>query len=172
MKKDKGMCVLLVCIWEYYLCDKTTCEIEKYISVWKYCTDNFWSLYYYYMRYYYYYCSICKMTAGTSPHDGNLCVWISLSSLHNVVWWNFHILTVMLLRCFSCEVCCSLHVCYQCYAENKCKFAGDPGVSGKEDIHPKLILTQISFVYNIHFSCPTILKFCTEHGSFTAVLCA
>ena len=27
-------------------------------------------------------------------------------------------------------------------------------------------------IHNIHFNCPIILKFCTEHGSITAVLCA
>ena len=32
--------------------------------------------------------------------------------------------------------------------------------------------TQISFVHNIRFNCPIGLKFCTEHGSNTAVLCA
>ena len=35
-----------------------------------------------------------------------------------------------------------------------------------------LKLYEISFVHNIHFSCPIILKFCTEHDSVTAVLCA
>ena len=33
-------------------------------------------------------------------------------------------------------------------------------------------ILQIFFVYNIHFSCPIILKFCIEYGSTTAVLCA
>ena len=32
--------------------------------------------------------------------------------------------------------------------------------------------TQILSIHNIHFSCPIILKFCTEHGSITAMLCA
>ena len=30
----------------------------------------------------------------------------------------------------------------------------------------------ISFVYNISFNCLFVLKFCREHGSYTAVLCA
>ena len=30
---------------------------------------------------------------------------------------------------------------------------------------------EISLTHNINFSCPTLLKFCTEHGSVTAVLC-
>ena len=37
---------------------------------------------------------------------------------------------------------------------------------------PKLQSRKTSFVNNICFSCPSILKFCTEHGSVTAVLCA
>ena len=32
--------------------------------------------------------------------------------------------------------------------------------------------TQVSFAHNIHFSCQITLKFCTEHGSITAMLCA
>ena len=38
--------------------------------------------------------------------------------------------------------------------------------------HLKLKSREISFVHNIRFSCPIVLKFCTEHGSITAVLCA
>ena len=39
------------------------------------------------------------------------------------------------------------------------------------EIHPKFKSCSISFVHNIHFSCSIILRFCTEHGSITAVLC-
>ena len=43
------------------------------------------------------------------------------------------------------------------------------------DILIKLVLNsnlkKILFVHNIHFSCPIILKICTEHGSIIAVLC-
>ena len=38
--------------------------------------------------------------------------------------------------------------------------------------HIKLKLFDIVFIHNIHFSCPIILKYCTEHGSDTAVLYA
>ena len=44
------------------------------------------------------------------------------------------------------------------------------------DICPKLILdsylTKASFVQKMHFSCQIILKIYTEHGSYTAMLCA
>ena len=36
----------------------------------------------------------------------------------------------------------------------------------------KLKSRQISFVHNLHLSCPIISKFCTEHSSVTAMLCA
>ena len=39
------------------------------------------------------------------------------------------------------------------------------------DIPPKLKSREISFVFDIRFSCLITLKFCTEHGSITAVLC-
>ena len=35
--------------------------------------------------------------------------------------------------------------------------------------HLKLKSREISFIHNIRFSCPIVLKFCTEHGSITAV---
>ena len=38
--------------------------------------------------------------------------------------------------------------------------------------HRKLISRAISFVHIFHFDCPFALQFCTEHGSYTAVLCA
>ena len=38
--------------------------------------------------------------------------------------------------------------------------------------HLKFKSREISFDQNIHFSCQIVLKFCTEHGSYTAVLCA
>ena len=31
---------------------------------------------------------------------------------------------------------------------------------------------EIAFAYNLLLSCQMVLKFCTEHGSITAVLCA
>ena len=34
------------------------------------------------------------------------------------------------------------------------------------------LLTQILLVSNLFLHCPIILKFCTEHGNITAVLCA
>ena len=40
------------------------------------------------------------------------------------------------------------------------------------ETHLKLKSRDISFVHNIRFHCPIGLKFCTEHGSDTAVLCA
>ena len=40
------------------------------------------------------------------------------------------------------------------------------------ETHLKLKSCEISFVHNIHLNCPMGLKFCTEHGSDTAVLCA
>ena len=42
----------------------------------------------------------------------------------------------------------------------------------QSETHPKLKSREISFVHNVRFSCPIFLKFCTEHGSITAVLCA
>ena len=42
------------------------------------------------------------------------------------------------------------------------------------DIRPKIIKLKsrdILFVYNIRFNNPIVLKFCTEHGSYTVVLC-
>ena len=36
----------------------------------------------------------------------------------------------------------------------------------------KLKSREIAFLHNISFSCPIVLKFCTEHGSDTAMLCA
>ena len=38
-------------------------------------------------------------------------------------------------------------------------------------IRIKLKAHNIDFVYYIHVDCPIGLKFCTEHGSDTAVLC-
>ena len=35
----------------------------------------------------------------------------------------------------------------------------------------KLKLCEISFIHNIHFSCQTTLRFCTEHDSDIAMLC-
>ena len=40
------------------------------------------------------------------------------------------------------------------------------------ETHLKLKSRENSFVNNIHFNCPIGLKFCTEHGNDTAVLCA
>ena len=40
------------------------------------------------------------------------------------------------------------------------------------ETHLKLKSHVIVFDHNIRFSCPTVLKFCTEHSSDTAVLCA
>ena len=40
------------------------------------------------------------------------------------------------------------------------------------ETHLKLKSHEISFVHIISFNCPISLKFCTEHGSDTAVLCA
>ena len=39
------------------------------------------------------------------------------------------------------------------------------------ETHLKLKSRKISFVHNIRFSCPFVLKFCREYGSITAVLC-
>ena len=36
----------------------------------------------------------------------------------------------------------------------------------------KLKILQILFAHNSCLNCQIILKFCTEHGSITAVLCA
>ena len=36
----------------------------------------------------------------------------------------------------------------------------------------KALTCEISFIYNIRFSCPIVLKFGTEHGNGTVVLCA
>ena len=38
--------------------------------------------------------------------------------------------------------------------------------------HLKLKSHKILFIYKIHFICVIILKFCTEHGSINAMLCA
>ena len=35
----------------------------------------------------------------------------------------------------------------------------------------KLKFCKISFIHNIHISYKVVLKFCTEHGNITAVLC-
>ena len=40
------------------------------------------------------------------------------------------------------------------------------------EIHLKLKFHEISFAHNSCFSSPIALKFCTEHDSVTAVLCA
>ena len=40
------------------------------------------------------------------------------------------------------------------------------------EIHLKLKSRETSFIHNICFSYPIILKFFTEHGSDTAMLCA
>ena len=43
------------------------------------------------------------------------------------------------------------------------------------EIHPKLILNlnvMSSFHMNCFLVCPIMLKFCTEHGSDTAMFCA
>ena len=40
------------------------------------------------------------------------------------------------------------------------------------ETHPKLKSCGNSFVHNIRFNCPIVLKFCTEHDSITVVLCA
>ena len=40
------------------------------------------------------------------------------------------------------------------------------------ETHLKLKSCEIFFAHNICFIYPIILKFCTEHGSITAVLCA
>ena len=40
------------------------------------------------------------------------------------------------------------------------------------ETHPKLKCHEISFVHKIRCRSPIVLKFCTEHGSDTAVLCA
>ena len=42
---------------------------------------------------------------------------------------------------------------------------------GKSLLNLSQTLTDL-FIQYIHFSCLIILKFCTEHGSTTAVLCA
>ena len=39
-------------------------------------------------------------------------------------------------------------------------------------MHLELKYHEISFGHNLLLSCQIILKFCTEHGSITAVLCA
>ena len=40
------------------------------------------------------------------------------------------------------------------------------------EIHLKLKSHKISFIHTIHSSCQIVSKFCTEHGSITAMLCA
>ena len=40
------------------------------------------------------------------------------------------------------------------------------------ETHRRLKSCEILFVHNLSFSSPIILKFCTEHGSITAVHCA
>ena len=40
------------------------------------------------------------------------------------------------------------------------------------EIHPKLKFREISFTNKVLRSCQIISKFCTEHGSVIAVLCA
>ena len=52
----------------------------------------------------------------------------------------------------------------------------DPGslwnIRYPSEIHLKLKSREISFAHNPCFSWPITLKFCTEHGSITAMLCA
>ena len=48
----------------------------------------------------------------------------------------------------------------------------DNKVENPSKISPQLKSRKISFVHNISCSRRIILKFCTEHGSHTAVLCA
>ena len=43
-------------------------------------------------------------------------------------------------------------------------------IPSKTDLQLKLY--EIAFVHNLLLSCQMVLKFCTEHGSITAVLCA
>ena len=40
------------------------------------------------------------------------------------------------------------------------------------ETHLKLKSRKISFIHNSHSKFPIVLKFCTEHGSTTVVLCA
>ena len=40
------------------------------------------------------------------------------------------------------------------------------------ETHLKTKSREISFAHNFRFNCPIVLKFCTEHGSDTAVPCA
>ena len=47
-----------------------------------------------------------------------------------------------------------------------------PNMEYPSEKHLKLKSRKISFVHNSHIEFPIILKFCTEHGSTTAVLCA
>ena len=46
------------------------------------------------------------------------------------------------------------------------------GIGYPPQTHIKVKSRGISFVNNVHFNCPIVLKFCTEYGSITAVLCA
>ena len=52
----------------------------------------------------------------------------------------------------------------------------DPGalcnIGYPSETHLKLKSCEISFVYNSYLSWPIVLRFFTEHGSITAVLCA
>ena len=53
------------------------------------------------------------------------------------------------------------------------KVGSQPGVlhdvGYPSETHLKLKSRDISFVHNIRFSCPIVLKFCTAHGSITAM---
>ena len=64
----------------------------------------------------------------------------------------------------------SLYVMYQAAKledPRRCCTMGYPS-----ETHLKLKSHEILFIHNIHFSDQIIFKFCTEHGSNTAVLCA
>ena len=50
--------------------------------------------------------------------------------------------------------------------------AGCCNIGYPSEAHLKLKSREISFIHNINLSCLIILKFYTEHGSITAVLCA
>ena len=64
-----------------------------------------------------------------------------------------------------CDICLRMSI-------TGCVVHGQGGVTLK-DTRPKRILNRkISFAHNLLLSCITVLKFCTEHGSITAVLCA
>ena len=73
-------------------------------------------------------------------------------------------------------MCCGMTACSTCWPHGdinwRFKCLGCYCMEHPMENHLKLKFCKILFAHNIHFNWPIIFKFCTEHGSFTAVLCA